>query len=210
MQVPVHDALDQALLVEVLLLGVDQQTLQVLHAEGNLGLVVGLHDGHGDDRVRVTHQLPRVDLLEHLAVLDLDGAARVLLLLQVDDGDALVAQLLIAALGNRQLRVGAGRGGLRDHRLRAEGLHGLVDGQAHLPAGHAAGEPVGRTGHQIRLDDNLVAGLDDVLDAADVGDHLVDRRLDGRVIVAVRLANRYSRHSSSSFIFLRVCVQTEW
>mgnify|MGYP000022505116 CR=1 FL=1 len=66
---------------------------------------MGLHDGHGDDRVRVTHQLPRVDLLEHLAVLDLDGAARVLLLLQVDDGDALVAQLLIAALGNRQLRV---------------------------------------------------------------------------------------------------------
>ena len=56
-------------------------------------------DAHGvvRIRVRVTHQLPRVDLLEHLAVLDLDGAARVLLLLQVDDGDALVAQLLIAA-----------------------------------------------------------------------------------------------------------------
>ena len=201
MQAPVHDAFDQALLVEVLLLGVDQQALQVLHAQGDLGLVVGLHDGDGDDGVAVTHQLPCVDFVEHHAVLDIHGAAGVLLLLQVDDRDTLVAQLLIAALGDGQFGVGAGGRGLGDDRHAAHGLGSLIDGQTDLPAGDAAGQALGGAGHQIRLDDDLVAGLDDILQTAQVSDDLIDDSLDGGVILTMGLADRNGRHRSFSLLY---------
>ena len=199
-QAPVHDALNQALLVEVLLLGVDQQALQVLHAQGDLGLVVGLHDGDGNDGVAVTDQLPGVDLVEHHAVLDIHAAAGILLLLQVDDGDALVAQPLIAALGDGQLGVGTGGGGLGDDRLAAHGLDGLVDGQADLPAGDAAGQALGGAGHQVGLDDDLVAGLDDILQAAQIGDDLIDDGLDRGIVLTMGLANGNSRHCAFSLL----------
>ena len=158
---------------------------------------MGLHDGDGDDGVAVTHQFPGIDLVEHHAVLDIHGAAGVLLLLQVDNGDTLVPQLLIAALGNGQLGIGAGGGGLGDDRLAAHGLDSLIDGQTDLPAGHAAGQTIGGAGHQIGLDDDLEAGLDNIFQTAQIGDDLIDNSLDGGVILTMGLTDRNGRHSSS-------------
>ena len=184
--------------MKIFLLGVDQQTLQILHAQGDLCLIMRLHDRNRDNGISITHQLPGIDLIEYHTVLDRNGAAGILFVLQVNNRDAAVTQFLIAALCNGQLRVGTGSRRLRNDGDPSNRLHRLIDGKADFPASHAAREPFRGASHQVRLDDDLAARLYNIFQATHIRNDLVHGSLDVLIALIRNFSNGYYRHILTS------------
>ena len=147
---------------------------------------MGLHDRYSDDGIRIADQFPSIDFVKYHAILHWHDASGILFILEVNDGNAFVSQLLIAALGNGQLCVSTCSGGFCNNRHAAHSLHSLIDCKADFPPSDAAGETVRGAGHQIRLDDDLIAGLDNILQTADLFNYLINCLLDGFVALILR------------------------
>ena len=145
---------------------------------------MGLHDRHGDDGVAVSYHFPCVDLVKDYAVLDVHLAGGIGLILEVDDGDALISEILIAAFVDGQLRVGSCCGRLSNDRLSAYLFALFIKCKADFPTGDSAGQTVGRARYQIGLDDDFVARLDDIFDTAQILQDLIDRCLNGFVVIS--------------------------